>query len=159
MGIEMKSYFRLKKRREKFIKIVESWIGTPYHHMWHTKGRGADCSLFIAECLKEQGILKEVIVKDYYPTDWQLNGQHLLEHTIENVKLEKELQIIELKSNNNLMFGDIMVFTFVSTGIPHHSAIYTGDNIIVQVGKGGVTKTLYDNRWQKHLVSVYRIVE
>lgn len=151
-------YFRLKERQVKFLSIVEGWIGTPYHHMWNTKNRGVDCSLLIAECLKEQGILISIIVKDYYPTDWHINSNDsLLVKTVENAKFIKGITIEKVE--DKLVFGDILLFTFVSTRVPHHSAIYIGDNTIVQAGKDKVCKTDLDRRWLSHLISVYRIME
>ena len=157
MGLRMKKYFRIKSRRKKFEEILNTWIGTPYHHMWHTKHRGADCSLFIAECLIELGILKKINKVSCYPCDWHINSDmNLLEETVQTAKLIDNLQLVEVK---DLYFGDTMLFSFVSTNIPHHSAVYCGHNTIVQAGKGGVAKTLLDNRWRKHLIKTYRIIE
>jgi len=156
----MKPLFSYKTYAKKYKRILESWVGTPYHHMWHTKGRGADCSLFIAECVKELGILDTMIKVNYYPTDWHIHtDRHLLEDTIKNVKFKKGLKLIEIDTGSKFMFGDLLLFSFVSTGIPHHSAVYMGNNEIIQAGKDTVSKTMLDYRWKRHLKKAYRIVK
>ena len=153
----MIEYFTKKEQCEKLERIAKSWLNTPYHHMWHTKGRGADCSLFIAEVYKEFGILDEVNVADYYPTDWHINGNtHLLENTIETAKLRNGYRFKKVK---DLKCGDLLIFTFISNRIPHHSALYLNDNQIIQAGKSGVALVDYDDRWKRHLVSMYRVVK
>ena len=151
----MIEYFDTVEKQNKLIKIAKSWIGTPFHHMWHAKGRGTDCSLFIAEIFKEIKLIDDFKV-DYYPTDWHLNGKHILENTIKTTKLRDRYKLVEVK---DLKIGDIMLFTFVKSGIPHHSALYLGNNEIIQAGNNGVALIDYDYRWKRHLVSIYRVVK
>lgn len=155
----MKRYFNNIDRISKFRKIAESWIGTPYHHMWHTKGRGADCSYFLAECLYEYGLLKNMIKVDYYPTDYP-NGYDfsLIEKQIKSIKLEDNVKI-RLKGNSSkLKFGDLLLFSFAQNKIAHHSALYMGDNIMLQASRSGIVETVLDIRWKRYLKKIYRLV-
>ena len=68
---------------ERFLIICEDWYGTPYSHMQKAKRRGVDCTLFIAECLREAGFISKVEY-DYYPRDWHIHTNE--EIVLNNIK-------------------------------------------------------------------------
>ena len=79
--------FKNKLQWYRFVKILISWLGTPYGHFQFEKGKGADCGLFIAACLKEFGVLKSITF-DYAPRFWHMVGQTevLLNHVFDYIK-------------------------------------------------------------------------
>ena len=77
MRIEL---FKDEEIWKTYLKELRSWMGTPYRHLQGVKGRGADCTLFIAHAMKNVGLLTDV-KHEYYPKDWNI-------HTREEVVLE-----------------------------------------------------------------------
>lgn len=109
-------------------KELISWIGTPYRHLQGVKGRGADCTLFIAHAMKNAGFLTKV-EHDYYSKDWNI-------HTNEEVVLDGAFRhfrentapgiIVKRFLDNDLskLRGDMLVFkTGRSKCINHCSVV------------------------------------
>ena len=158
----LKPYFDNPDRVKKFRELLLSWIGTPYRHMGRVKGRGADCTLFIAECAKEFGIFKK-LEYDYYPKDWHLHSdkEYLLEGLERNKKnLADNLLLLEVEDKENLMFGDWLVFSISPRGLSNHSAIYLGnEEFISALNKEGVCIKRLTKSWKKALRHVFRLYE
>lgn len=112
-------------------KILRSWLGTPYRHLAGVKGRGADCTLFIAHALKEVGILT-CVKHDYYPKDWHL-------HTGEEFVLESAFKHFRENCASGITFkyiggrakhqkrGDMLTFATTKTGITNHCSVALDD--------------------------------
>lgn len=136
MGFQiMQSVFLDDNKWNEFKTVFESWIGTPYRHLTMVKGRGADCTLFIAACLYEAGYLTDVTF-DYYSKDWYLFSKEelVMESYIKCTKenLREDYSTILFDNTVELIRGDILVFSFARSGVKNHTAIYTGDNKIIQ---------------------------
>lgn len=158
----IKPFFSDEKKVERFKEILLSWLGTPYMHMVAVKGRGADCSLFIGQCLVEMGVF-EKIEYEYYPRDWHIHTtrEYVLEGIERNKKnLSKGLMFKEIPLNNELMFGDWIVFSISPKGVANHSAIYLGDGTFISaINKEGVCIKELNESWRKRLRYVFRLFE
>lgn len=145
---------------EIFEKELRSWINTPYWRNEGIKGRGADCSLFIACVLKEIGILERIIKPEYLPKDWQTHGTEDL--FFENFQAHKKFLrpgLIVEEVVQPFQPGDWLLFSTSIRRLLNHSAIYLGNNEIIHSieSKGVVIENL--SKWQKHLRKVYRLFE
>lgn len=139
-------YFDIPENHDRLLREVDSWLGTPYRHMQCTKGRGADCTLFIGSVLKEVGALKD-FVYTYYPKDWQTHTstELIIDHFRKHASyLHPNLDFIELNDPDDLKFGDVLGFSICLRKLTNHSAIYLGDRKFIHSinGKGVVYSTL-----------------
>lgn len=127
----MVPYFEDDRAWERFLRIIDSWEGTPYKHLGMTKGREADCTLFIGGCLIEAGILLRV-EHDYYPRDWHVHtSQELILESFERHfrnHLAHGFTIAEVDAHaEGLYRGDVLVFSTVKTLVSNHAGIFLGD--------------------------------
>jgi cell wall-associated NlpC family hydrolase len=102
-----------QEERQRVIKVAESWLGTPYHHMGRVKGVGVDCGTFLCEVYHEAGVT-DFIGLEYYPFDWHL-------HRDEEKYLEILLRYVRIVSRARA--GDIIMYRFGR--VASHSAIIT----------------------------------
>lgn len=154
-----------KKVRNRYRNIVMSWTGTPYKHLWMKKGRGADCTLFIAACLKELKILKK-IVYDYYPRDWFLHNKKewVIEafHRHTNNYIKKRYKLIWFNKKipkEKFIFGDILAFSTTKMNVTNHCAIWldNGFEMFNSIRKRGCTTISYGGFWERRLTGLLRI--
>jgi len=155
---------------ELFEKEALSWIDTPYFHMAKEKGKGADCAMFIAQCLYNVGIIYKVEAY-YYSRSWMKTGTDELmvrgfEHHFRNyLNLGYTYAIYQVKGArvedfDNFEFEklDILCFTSTGTVVCHHAGIYLGDGKMIHSYQGigvNIIKILYG--WKKRLRYVLRI--
>lgn len=155
----MRSYFT-PERFQVFQQELKSWLGTPYWRNEGIKGRGADCSLFIARSLVQIGVLEKVEKPAYLPRDWQTHGMQdiFLKHFMEHKKFLKAGLDIE-NVIGPYQAGDWMLFSTSMRRLANHSSIYLGDgNVIHATEQNGVIIEKF-SKWQKHLKTVFRLVE
>jgi len=133
----MISYFEDKKNVERCIKIINSWIGTPYHHLKSIKGGGVDCSLLIGYIMKELGILTEVKF-NWFPSDWFIHTkyQKMVFGFFDNWKdcmVENyQCSVYNFRFIDELIFGDILLFKLQkNSSILNHSGLYIGNKQVV----------------------------
>ncbi|MCK5605699.1 C40 family peptidase [Candidatus Pacearchaeota archaeon] len=153
----MQEYFDCPENKFAFQKILLSWVGTPYRHATAVRGRGADCALFLAACLKELGVI-ENYSKKFYSKDWHIHGkeQVFLRHWKEHVKALRPGLSVE-KITGEHKFGDWLIFIISKKEVANHSAVYLGDGKIIHaVEKIGV-KIDELNSWKRHLWKSYRL--
>lgn len=157
----MKPIFTDNAAWKAFLPILESWEGTPYRHLQMVKGRGADCTLFIAAAAKEAGYLERVEY-DYYPRDWHLHTKdervldglvrHAMQHLAPGVALKEMTQDVAP------MRGDIITFSRLKSGITHHACIYLGSGAMMHsLGRVGVRKAQARN-WRQFTTGVFRLM-
>ena len=138
----------------KFILILLSWLGTPYKHFQMEKGKGADCGLFIAACLKEFGILKKVTY-EYHPRTWLFTEKEVvLNHITDYIKNNFKENYTLCKVNDKLLKGDLLLFSLRSK-VSNHLGIYLGNGFMINsINKRGVcVMPIFKNR----ITNVYRI--
>lgn len=167
----MKSIFETPENWKRFYAILNSWEGTPYKHITCVKGRGADCTLFIAGCWKEYGILKD-IKYNYYPVDWYIHHkrEYVLEYLQEHwenylnpIYNLKEYSGEEAK-NLKLCKGDILSFSTTKQNVTNHASVYLGEwkkqgMMIHCVRLRGVSKIAYNGfYWRNRLTKVFRVI-
>lgn len=122
----MRSLFQDDVVWQKFEKELLSWEGTPYRHLQRTKGRGADCTLMIAQILFDMKMLKK-IEHEYYSSNWfyHVEDEFVLnsfEHHFNN-HLVGGIKVVGISKEEQLMRGDIPTFSFVKSGRVHHCGI------------------------------------
>ena len=165
----MKPYFEDAENWAKSKSVLDSWIGTPYRHLWMKKGRGADCSLFIGAWLMELGIIKEVL-HDFYPKDWYLHNEVeiIKEVFSKNIATQMndgfDLQLIPMDAIEEgipLMRGDMPTFcTVPSTNVTNHAGILLDPpkEFIHSIQGRGVSFMQLGSFWISKMTSVYRVV-
>jgi len=144
----------------RLLTVLLDWLGTPYAHFKMDKKRGADCALFIAACLKEIGILKNIAYK-YYPRFWhkftetEVILNHITGSINENIK--KGYRLVNV-NKNNLTKGDIIIFS-IRSKVSNHVALYLGNNLITHSINGrGVCIVPLSNEYKNRITNNFRIV-
>ena len=144
----------------QFLMICTEWIGTPYKHFKMQKGYGADCALFIAACLKEIGILKEIVYK-YYPRFWHkvTSREVILDHIAGSISenMENGFEFKKIDKDNKLMRGDLITFSLRSK-VTNHIAIYLDNKLILNSINGrGVCIMPLGNIYKNRITNIFRI--
>lgn len=165
----MKPYFENEKNWIPAKAVIDSWMGTPYRHLWMKKGRGADCSLFIGAILQELGIVKKVSFT-YYPPDWYIHStvEVVREAFAKNIASEMakgfDLQVLlpdVFGSKIPTMRGDIICFSMVpTTGVTNHAGILLDPpkTFVHSIQGRGVSLMDFGHFWSDKLTVVYRVV-
>jgi len=157
-------YFSYQTNIDSFLKIMESWYGTPYMHGKAVKGRGVDCTLLIGECLKEAKILTEV-KHVFYPEDWVAHTLHqfllesLYNHWINYVADGFQFAEYKYTSSFEFMFGDIIVLKMSGREwLCTHAVIYLGNNQVVQsIQNREVGPMQFGSFYTKRIYNIFRI--
>lgn len=140
----------------RFVKILISWLGTPYGHFQYEKGKGADCGLFIAACLKEFGVLKEITF-NYAPRFWHMVGKTevILNHILDYIK-NNFIDGYTLQRVNDLQKGDIITFRWTGE-LTNHIGLYLGNKVMINSinDRGVCIREIYKNR----ITNIYRLIK
>ncbi len=147
----------------KFKKEVFSWLGTPYKHLMKTKGRGADCTLFLGQCLVDFNVLQKLDYY-YYPHDWheqQREDEFLMEnivrHFIQFPHLGYSIEV--LGSDKKELRGDIIGFRTRGSLSTNHAALLLDDGRMIHSSPGrGVGISMYSNKWKEQRTVSMRVM-
>lgn len=161
----MNPYFADQEAWNNYDKILRSWIGTPFRHLWGAKGRGADCTLFLGNALLEHGVL-DALEHDYYSRDWHI---HTTEEKVMNgfyhhiaSNMGKGYGIYLMPIDTVFMRGDILGFSTTTTGVTNHCGIIMDEpklHMINSINRRGVCIIPVVSWWLKHLKNVFRVVK
>lgn len=170
----MKPYFENDDNWNELQVEMATWLGTPYRHLAMTKGRGADCTLFIGGAWRNCGILDEV-THDYYPKDWHVHTQDemvlesISRHYKEHFKGGLEVIRFDPMDASELIRGDLLTFNYPARGIlvSHHAALWVGNiletrqrNIMINaVEQRGIIHMQFGSYWRNRLTNIFRIME
>ena len=158
-------YFTDQKAWDGYDKVLRSWIGTPFRHLWAAKGRGVDCTLFLGHALMEYGIITAV-EHDYYPRDWHIHTheERVMEgfyhHISENMAPGFDMNW--LPKNTEFIRGDILGFSTTKTGVTNHCGIVMDEPklyMINSINHRGVCIIPVVRWWKKYLKNVFRVVK
>jgi len=140
----------------KFLAELNSWLGTPYAHYQYEKKKGADCALFIADSLKEIGILKKLDYT-YFARFWHMigNTEVLLNH-INNYIKNNFCEPFTLQEVNNYKIGDLITFKLRSK-LTNHLGVYIGNEMMINsiVNRGVCVTPIFKKRISK----IFRIIK
>jgi cell wall-associated NlpC family hydrolase len=153
-------YFYDDNNWRRCIMELSTWNGTPYRHMWNKKGRGADCTLFLATVLQEIGVLKNISY-DYYPKDWHIHtNTELIRNKIASHLKSNSVDGIEMVESINKDFfvrGDLISFSTTKKNLTNHVAMWIGNNRMYNsINNRGVCKIKYGSWWMKRFKSLLR---
>lgn len=158
----MTPYFQDDDHWTALLVELESWLKTPYHAMTQQKGRGADCTLFIARACQNIGILSTIDVR-YVAPDW-------FRHTKDSVILasflahEKyllpNLHFFESQEvSDDPLRGDILLIALNKGAPAHHCGIYCGDNRMLHCSNhSGVHYAWYKGWFRTRTKHVLRVI-
>lgn len=153
-------FFENAENRKLFFSILKSWLGTPYRRNCAVKGRGADCSLWIAASLHEAGILTSYEAPAYLPRDWHVHGDReiFLESFLAHVqRLAPGLEIKEIGQAEKLIFGDLIIMSVSKRKLCNHSALVVSEKRIMHsIEKLGVIEDEI-RRWTPYQKRGYRL--
>ena len=136
-----------QEERNKLIAEAKTWLRTPYIPEARVKGCGTDCGLFILQSFENVGLLPHIDIP-HYPFDIAAN-------CATPMYLNKIKEYCT-KTDSEPVPGDIIVYKFSGSKVPHHAAIlYRNEYIIHSHVKTGVTLS---NRkgFKKFEVGIYR---
>lgn len=158
----MISYFDDDLKWAPFITELKEWAGTPYRHLGHWKGRGADCTLYLATALKNAGILTQTKY-EYYSRDWHIHGTDEL---VVNSYLSNEEYLLpglcfEVTDGvpETSVRGDFLMMSLDGAKLIHHAAVLIADNALMQcIPARGVVETSFHDWWKRHVRRTVRIV-
>jgi len=147
--------FKDKMQWYKFVKILLSWLGTPHKHLQYEKKVGADCALFLAACLKEFGVIKNITFETI-PQFWHMiteENEVILNHILLYIK-ENFHDRFTLKKVDKLMRGDIITFNLRSK-VSNHIGLYFGNGLMINSvnNRGVCIIPVFTNR----ITNIYRI--
>ena len=165
MSRDKKPLFEDARMFRRIVEIAETWKGTPYRHLTMVKGRGADCSLFIAAIFLEAGILKKV-EHDYYPRDWHIHTKDELvvdgftDHLARNLANGLQGEVYKSPDPESIMIGDILGFSTATTGATNHASLYLGNDTMIHcIQHKGVHEVDYKFFWSEKLTTIFRIFQ
>lgn len=126
---------------DEFVSAARAYIGTPFVHQGRSH-HGLDCMGLVVCAARDAG-LSLIDRTDYSPDPGNLLIRELA------------LQFVEVPDKQP---GDILLMRF--QGEPQHSAVLAGDTVIHGYATAGrVVEHRLDAKWQRRIVSVYRLRE
>lgn len=146
--------------KERLLAELKSWIGTPYRHLGHYKGRGADCTLFIATAMLNIGIIGK-LTYEHYHADWYVHAKDDFIATSyrENEKNFLVDATIVNVDPSSMVFGDVPLISFVPSKVAHHCGVFLEDgNFIHCAPHRGVIIGRWHRWWSDKAVGALRLV-
>lgn len=104
----------------EFIKIAESWLGTPWKHFQRIKGGGVDCAWYVLEVAKQAGMVDKAVMLEWYPQDW---AQHNADSGVIKVLKDYAVQV----PIDNIRTADVLVYKYGRCA--SHVGYYIADRI------------------------------
>ena len=102
------------EERQAIVKEALSWQRTRYAHMGRVKGAGTDCGMFLLEVWERCGLTERINIP-YYPFDIAANCSDPMYLNF----IEKYCKKIDREAKP----GDILVYKFLGSKVPHHASI------------------------------------
>lgn len=135
--------------REALIAEAKEWLGTPYHTAGRVKGAGCDCGTFLLGVTENVGFIPHIDLP-YYPEDIACHcavPKYLM-------KIKEHCFEVNFEDKKP---GDILVFKFSGSKVPHHAAFVCDDEYMIHsYTRQGVI--LSNIKGYKHaLYGVYRL--
>lgn len=109
--------------REKLLAEAKEWIGTPYHTRGRIKQGGCDCGTFLLGVVENVGFIEHIDLP-YYSEDVACHcavPRYLM-------KIKEYCNEVPIGSQKP---GDILVFQFAGSKVPHHAGIVVDDNYMI----------------------------
>lgn len=118
-----------KKDRLAVLKELNTWLGTPYHHLAKVKGAGVDCVQLLIGVYQGAGLIGDVQTGEYSRT-WHL-------HQDEEKYLERIMPWA--KPTDNPLPADVALFRFGRT-VSHAGILIDYPYLIHSYYDSGVVK-------------------
>lgn len=135
--------------RLRLIEEAKSWLGTPYHTEGRVKGAGCDCGTFLLGVLENAQILPHIEIP-HYPED-------IACHCATPKYLMKIEEYCKRVADNDRKPGDILVYRFSGSRVPHHAAfVYDKEYLIHSYTRQGVIISNMRG-YESSLYGVYRL--
>lgn len=159
--------FNNGKLWKRMIPILKSWENTPYRHMEMVKKRGADCTMFLAACFHELGVMVKIDAPDYYSKDWQVHTEeelvrdNLIRHLENHLAKGFTASIFEKGEieADDFIRGDLIGFKTPRSRCTNHTAMWLGNGFIVNcIQGGGVCNLEWNRAWNRIMTTVFRIM-
>jgi NlpC/P60 family putative phage cell wall peptidase len=113
-----------QREREAVLAEAKEWIGTPYHVRGRIKGAGCDCGTFLLGVFENTGMIPKLEKLPFYAEDVAC-------HCAEPRYLIKIQEYCNEIPVGNQKPGDILVFQFAGSKVPHHSSIVVDDEYMI----------------------------
>lgn len=138
-----------KLERENLIAELLSWENTPYHPEARIKQGGCDCGTLILQSFENIGLIEHLELPHY--------AQDIACHCAVPTYLMKIKEYCR-KIEGEPIKGDILVYHFDGSKVPHHAAVYIDEDkdiILHSYTRLGVIRS---NRrgYKKYEVGIYR---
>ena len=109
--------------RKVLIKEATEWLGTKYHTGGRVKQGGCDCGTFLAGVYENTGLLPHIEIP-YYPEDIAC---HCAEPRYLNMILDYHEKVLD----GTRKAGDVLMFKFAGSKVPHHAAFVYNDELMI----------------------------
>jgi len=164
----MNEYFSSEEKKEELRKLLYEWKGTPHRHLVAIKGKGADCTLFCWEILKEIGAMKDLRVDNIpmkegyinYPQDRAVhNKDEILLQVLESVPILKTIFKGKVGSFVGVpKDGDVCCYQFGKSTA--HMGIYFEGRVWQSLTNTEVYPEPFGTpKFKKRLSAIFRLVE
>ncbi len=143
----------MTKREEKIIRVVRSWIGTPYRHQASVKGRGCDCLGLLRGVWREVVGPEPEVVPSYTP-DWSEMGR-------EERLWAAALRNLDAVPVNAAKGGQVVLFRMRKGHVAKHLGVLVGRGAdyatVVHAYTGrGVIETPLTDAWVRKVVAQFQ---
>lgn len=135
-----------QEKRRAIVEEAKTWLGTPYVPEARVKGAGTDCGMFILQTFENVGLIEHIEIP-HYPVD-------IACHCSDPMYLNW-IEKYSKKVNREPLPGDVIVYKFPGSKVPHHAAICIDSEYIIHSHvRSGV---VLSNRrgYKKYEVGVY----
>ncbi|MDL2275564.1 hypothetical protein LJC22_05520 [Desulfosarcina sp. OttesenSCG-928-G10] len=140
-------------KQELLVSTLTQWMGTPWRHHCHVKGRGADCIGMVYGVMTETRAMAPVEIPKY-PRDWHLHNDNQL--LIAGLRCIPEL--IEVLPTDPMMNGDILVFRYGKSS--SHTGIFCNRQIWhLPTDLTTVRSPFNERQYRDRLTHVFRCME
>lgn len=158
----MRAFFEEKQNTDELHEAVKRWLGVPYWHMGCSKN-GVDCTKFVGLLYGELDLMTH-IEEVYYPRDWMKHGKEQIMRDAFEYHLQAYMPrnltyfVFEYLEGRELMPGDVLLMAPCRREIYSHSALFIGENKIVQaLERKGVFTTDFGVYWREMTGQFIRI--
>jgi cell wall-associated NlpC family hydrolase len=156
-------YFATDVNWHPFYAELLSWQGTPYRHLGNFKGRGADCTLFLATALLNAEILTK-LEYEYYSRDWHAHGlaDTVVDYYVAHERFLRPGLSFDVTDDMSIppLRGDFIMMKMPPVKVIHHcSVLLSPDRMIHCINGVGVEITRYADWWRRHSLRIVRIME
>lgn len=136
------------RQRDEIVRLVRTWLGTPYHHQASLKGVGCDCLGLVRGVWREL-YGTEAELPPGYSRDWaEASGAEPL--------LDAASRHLLSVAADRATAGNVVVFRLRPGLVAKHTAILTSPSTFVHAMEGGpVSEVALSPWWRRRVAAAF----